>query len=312
MKQTYSEKDFRQSAPFSKYLASSGWKTDRLSDGTYVYVFHLPLLGSVIRIPRPKSGLPLEELNPLAKKHQAVLIKLEPDTTSDAKLIHQLNKNGFRFDSWSIEPTKTLIINLAQSENKLFADLKPKWRQYVRFAQKNGVAIQKSEDINTFVNLWQQNAKRKKFAIEKSAATKVLWQEFKAKKSADLLFAKVDGQPIAASFLIFSDKTCHFWHMAYNGKYENLRPLYLLVWKSILFAKSKGCQEFDFEGIEDPRLPYTRKFQPTFFKKGFGGLEKPFLGSYIKITNPVYLLPYHLVGKLKPDFFRWFYKKFYG
>lgn len=305
--------DFRQSKPFAKYLQTSGWQVDQLSDGTYLYIFRLPILGALVRIPRPKPPINFQEIAKFAKKYDATLIKLEPDApATDSKLVYSLNKNGFVWDNWSIEPIKTLIINLTISQDELFLDLKPKWRQYVRYAQKNNVQIIKSDDIDTFTKLWQDNALRKGHLVENPQKTKSLWRQFQKEKRTHLIFAKVNNQPIAASFLIFWGKSCHLWHLAYNGNNPNLRPLYLLVWESILCAKQKGAKEFDFEGIEDERLPYAKKLQPTFFKKGFGGFEREYIGSYVKILKPIYTIPYMLISKVKPEAFRLFFKKYYG
>lgn len=301
--------DFRQSQPFANYLQSTGWLVYRLSDGTYIYIFKLPLLGCILRIPRPKPPINFKEIDKVAKKHQAILVKIEPDSLSaDLHLTEQFKKNGYTFDSWSIEPTNTLIINLTISQDELFKSLKPKWRQYIRFAQKNNVRVFESDDIDVFTKLWQDNASRKGYLVENPQKTKSLWRQFQKEKRAHLIFAKVNNEPIAGSFLIFWKKTCYLWHLAYSGKHPNLRPLYLLVWESIIFAKNRNLKEFDFEGIEDPRLPYTKKFQPTFFKKGFGGSEKLLIGSYVKYYHPVTGSFIKIITKLKPDLPRLIYR----
>ena len=330
--------DFRQSPAFSKYLESSGWKTEQLSDGTYIYIFTLPLMGKVLRIPRPTPPINFGEINRMAKKHAAILVKIEPEAVVIARsesssdvailikkdshgtyrngtslgmtetLIQDLKNNGYTFDNWSIEPTQTLIVDLKQQEEKLLAELKPKWRQYIRFAKKSGIEIIEADKIDTFIKIWQENGQRRGFPTETPDEILTLWRQFKKTDSAHLLFASINNQPIAASFLILWNNTCHLWHLGYNGQYPNLRPLYSLVWEAILFAKSRGCREFDFEGIEDPRLPYTKKVQPTFFKKGFGGVDRQYLGSYVKYNKIIYKPLFTLLSKLDPTLFLSLYR----
>lgn len=305
--------DFRQSEPFSKYLGSSGWKTDRLSDGTYVYIFKLPFLGSILRIPRPKANIPLHELDQIAKKHQAILIKLEPQAlTGDTEFESKINSQGYKFDSWSIEPTTTLIIDLAKSEQQLFINLHKRAKSNLKIAQKQDIKIIHSENIDKFNSVWKKNASNKHLLIEPSSKTTMLWQQFKKRKSADLFFAKVKKKIVAAIFLIHWGKTTHLWHIAYTGEYSKLQPLYLLIWEAILFAKKRGSKYFDFEGIEDPRLPYTKWVQPSYFKKGFGGRQVQMAFSYVKYLKSFHSLPFYLLGKIKPNFFRAFYKRIYG
>lgn len=301
--------DFRQTSAFAKYLESSGWKTEKFSDGTYIFILKLPLLGSVLRIPRPKPPVNFNKIEILAKKHKAFLIKIEPDASgSDSKLEQELKKNGFVVDKWSIEPTRILVIDLNLKKDQIFAACRPKWRQNIRFAAKFGVRVKHEDDIATFINIWQQNAKNKRYLIEKPGQTRMFWQQFKKQNKASILTAFFKGEAIASALLIFWNKTCHLWHLGYNGKYPNLKPLYLLVWKSLLFAKNKGMRNFDFEGIEDTRYPYSKKTQASYFKKGFGGKEYEYPGSFIKFYNPFANLIYQIVSRINPGLFRLFFK----
>lgn len=302
-------KDFRQTKAFAKYLEASGWKTTNLSDGTYAYIFNLPLFGAFLRIPRPKIPIIFSEIDKLAIKYHAFAIKLEPDVdSSDLTVAHQLKQHGYKFDHWSIEPTSTLIIDLSLDEDKIFSAFHPKWRQNIRFAIKNSVEVKQTDDINTLIRHWQQNAKIKGYLIEKPTQTRVFWSEFKKQNQAFILTAVCNSEAVASALLIFWNKTCHLWHLGYSSKYPNLKPLYLLIWESILFAKEKGMDSFDFEGIEDSRYPYSKKTQATYFKKGFGGKEKEYPGSFIKFYNPLYKLAYQIVSRVNPAIFRLFFK----
>ena len=60
-------------------------------------------------------------------------------------------------------------------------------------------------------------------------------------------------------------------------------------------AKKRGIKIFDFEGIIDPRIKATRRWHGfTHFKRGFGGEEVTYLGSFIKFYNPVIKLIFSL------------------
>ena len=294
------EYDFRQSIPFTKYLEFTG-RTIKKVGNTHVLILKLPF-GSIIGIPRPKPPIKFLEIDKLAKKEKAILVKIEPSALStNADLEQELKNHGYQWDSWAVEPTKTIVVDLTLPKSKLFSDLSHGWRRDVRIAQKNNVQVLQSKDINAFNKIWQDNAKRKSFPTETPQATTIMWQEFKKKKASNLLFAKVKNEIVAASLIILWDKTAHLWHLAYSGKYQKLRPLYLLVWESLLLAKSKGLKEFDFEGIYDSRLPYSKKIMPTIFKRGFGGSEKTYLGSYVKFYKPPYSLPYKIMTKIRPE-----------
>lgn len=298
--------DLRQSSAFRKYLEYCGWNLQRLKDGSFIFFYKITLIGTVLRIPRVEK-INLWEISKIIKKYEPIFVKIEP-IDPNKKLVKKLKSQGFRQDLWSIEPTKTLIIDLNLKKDQIFSAFKPKWRQNIRFAAKNGVSVKHEDDITTFINIWQQNAKNKGRLIEKPEQTRVFWEEFKKQNKAFILTAFFKGETIASALLIFWKETCHLWHLGYTGKHPQLKSLYLLVWESILFAKSKGMKNFDFEGIEDPRYSYSKKTHASYFKKGFGGKEKEYPGSFIKFYNPTASLIYQIVSRINPGLFRLFFK----
>lgn len=305
--------DFRQSQPFAEYLKASGWKTEKTKNGTYVYIFHIPILGNLLRIPRPKLPIAFAEIDKIAKKNDAILIKIEPDSPSeDIKLLLELKQNGFILDRWSIEPSTTRVIYLQKSTDQLLKEMRKTWRWNIHKAKKSQVIVKENSDFPMFSQLWQQNSKRKKFITEHPSKLQALWTEFNKLKKSYLFFAYVDKKPVGAVFLIGWDQTMYLWRVAYNGNYKEKQPMYLLMWETILFAQKNGYNTFDFEGISDRRLKYTQKLQTDDFKSGFGGDKKEYVGSFVKYNNYLLSIFFRLFGFIKPELFRKLYKKFYG
>lgn len=296
--------DFRQSRAWSSYMSSCGWKRVKFTNTSFGFIYRVPLMGSVIRIPRITLPIPFTAIDHVAVQTSATLVKLEPDAPTDnVHLRNDLTRHGYHADHWSIEPTATRIIDLTCTKARLFDACTPKWRQYIRYGKRHGVTVTQSNDIDTFSRLWHQNSRRKKFRIETKTQLIALWRSFRRENKAHLLFASADSTPVAAALLLVSDRTTFLYHLAYSGLCQSHRPLYRLVWESILYAKQKGCRLFDFDGIADTRFPYTDALQPTFFKHGFGGTERLFIGSFVKYYRPVLSLPYRAISLLKPEAF---------
>lgn len=296
--------DFRQTRAWSSYMSSCGWKRVKFTKTSFGYIYHVPLMGSVIRIPRIALPIPFTAIDRMATQTSATLVKLEPDAPTDnAHLRNDLARHGYHADHWSIEPTATRIIDLTHTETLLFDTCKPKWRQYIRYGKRHGVTVTQSDDIETFSRLWHQNSRRKKFRIESHSQLTTLWHAFRKERSAHLLVAEVGAVPVAGALLLGNGTTMTLYHLAYSGLSQTYRPLYRLVWESILSAKQKGYRLFDFDGIADTRFPYTDALQPTFFKHGFGGTERFFIGSFVKYYRPVLSLPYRAISLLKPEVF---------
>jgi len=262
-----------------------GWQNVPLGESNHAFKKRLGPFGSILKIPHTKAGIDLKKLDQVARETQALFIKLEPHTTNENKrLRNTLLKSGWKEERWSLQPTKTLLLDLKPSAEEILSSFEKDTRNCIRAAEKRGVVVEEKKDINLFWELYQQTSKRGHFWVRKEELA-TLWESFG--KKARILVAYFEGQPLAAVLLILHDQTTYYYHAASSGKKRGLYPTYLLVWKSILLAKSNGCKYFDFVGITDPRIPSTKGWEGfSHFKRGFGGKEVTYLGSFIKIYNP--------------------------
>ena len=154
--------DIRQSKFWEIYLEKLGWKIINLGE-TRVYVRRI-LFGSVIKIPKANPPINFNDIEKIAKKEKSFFVKIEPNVTiEDKNLGKTLKSNNFTEDSWSLQPTKTLEINLAPTEEELLKNMEKDTRYSVRRSQREGVVVEKSQDIETFVSLHVQTSKRQRF-----------------------------------------------------------------------------------------------------------------------------------------------------
>jgi lipid II:glycine glycyltransferase (peptidoglycan interpeptide bridge formation enzyme) len=86
--------------------------------------------------------------------------------------------------------------------------------------------------------------------------------------SAELFLACFKEKIIAANIVIFFGGKATYLHGASNYRYRKLMAPHLLQWSQIKEAKNKGCEIYDFWGIDEEKWPGL-----TRFKKGFGGEE---------------------------------------
>ncbi len=287
--------DVRQSDFWQIYLEKLGWKTIKikLQMSNNVYVRKLPL-GSIIKIPRIDLPIPFGKIDKIAKEEKAFFVKLEPNVKEkDKSLEEKLKSNGFKEERWSLQSTKTFALDLAASEEELLANMEKDTRYSVRKAARDGVVFEKSKDIDKFLALHKETSKRQKFWTSKQES-KILWNSLPEENKA-LILAKFEGKTLAGAFLIFYDKIAYYYEAASSTYRRDLFAPYLVVWESIKLAKGKGCTKFDFEGIFDPRISATKNWKGfTHFKRGFGGYEETYLGSFIKFYNPIIKLIFSL------------------
>ena len=277
--------DIRQSKFWQIYLEKLGWKIINMG-GTRVYVRKI-LFGSVIKIPKANPPINFNEIEKIAKKEKSFFVKIEPNVTVENKNLGKtLKSKDFTEDSWSLQPTKTLEINLVPTEEELLKNMEKDTRYSIRRSQREGVVVEKSQDIETFVSLHVQTSKRQRFWVS-TRDSKSLWNSL-PEENKTILFAKKNGEILAGAFLIFYNEKAYYYQAGSTAKKRELLAPYLVVWESIKLAKEKGCEKFDFEGIEDKRIKVTKKWKGfTHFKRGFGGYEIEYLGSFVKYYNPV-------------------------
>ena len=92
------------------------------------FIRRIPLIGSVVKIQRPEAIPPEKELDKLAKRHRALFIKIEPH--------NQILNTKYQPDNWPLLPSKTLLLDLTKSEEKLWENLDQDAKYSIRKAKK--------------------------------------------------------------------------------------------------------------------------------------------------------------------------------
>ena len=200
--------DIRQSKFWYSYLEKLGWKKlPIISNNAYIRKI---LFGSIVKIPRVDSPISFKEFDKLAKKESALFVKLEPNVDeSNKKLKEELMSSGFKEDTWSLQPTKTIQIDLSPSEEELINNMEKDTRYSIRRAQREGVVVEKSEDIDTFLLLHKETSKRQRFWVS-TEDSKALWDSL-PDENREILLAKKNGEILAGAFLIFFDNLAYYY-----------------------------------------------------------------------------------------------------
>ena len=278
--------DIRQSKLWDEYLQNLGWKSERLNNNCLAYIKNVSFLGSIIKIPKISFPISFREIDRLAKRTNAFFVKLEPaiEVTNNlaSQTYQQLKASGFKQDKWALNPTKTFQIDLTKSEDDLLANMEKDTRYNVRLAARNGISVKETNNLEAFKKLYYETASRKGFWVPKKEL-ETLWKIFSERNSAHILTAFYKGKPLAATVLLSTDNIGYYYHAASLNTHREVMAPYFLLWQAMRFLKKKGCRVLDLEGIYDPRIPTTKKWQGfTLFKKGFGGREVEYLGSFTK------------------------------
>lgn len=280
--------DIRQNQLWANYLSLLSWKDEKIEAGL-AYIKPLGFFGSVIKINRADKPPSNADLKKLQKKYRPLQITFEPGL--NFKDYKEMEGAGFKKDKWPLSPSKTIFINLKQSEDQLLSQMHHKTRYNISLAEKKGLAVRIANDIDGFANLWLANMRQKgNYFLTSTKQIKAVWEAFD--KNAKLVLVYSGKELLAGVLLLLTNKSGHYMFAASNKTGNKLFAPTLAAWEAIRLSKKAGVEIFDFEGIYDPRYDKATNNWKGFsrFKSGFGGKEIEFAGAYTKHYFPLFQL----------------------
>jgi peptidoglycan pentaglycine glycine transferase (the first glycine) len=195
-------------------------------------------------------------------------------------------RRGLRAAGWrpaaAIQPHATRVIDLRPDEETLWGDLRKKWRQYVNKARHAGIAVVDAEGdaLPEFYRIYRETADRAGFLIRTEQAYRDVWQAFRARGNARLLFARrPDGEAVATLFLVRCGPRVvePYGGMTLDG--GESRANYLLKWEAIRSSRDQGATSYDLWGLATGGIAH--------FKTGFGGREVRYVGAWDLVLDPL-------------------------
>jgi lipid II:glycine glycyltransferase (peptidoglycan interpeptide bridge formation enzyme) len=274
-------KDLRQTPQYALYMQKIGW-TAEWENGCFYYIKWLPLLGGIIKFQRPEK-IDHHDIESIAKKHRIFQIILEPKNEEQTTV---LKAKRFKLNKSPYLPSKTIHVHLNRPEEEIRMSLHQKTRYNIKIAQRNGIEVMQSHDIDQFADFWQTCAKKQRgMFLSQKKEIKEIWKAFG--ENANLIFAYHNKILTGAILLLHTGDISYYMYAASTDDGKKLFVPTYLVWKAILQSKWMGSQIFDFEGIYDDRFPLPTWKGFSKFKKSWGGEEVMYPGCYIKWRLPV-------------------------
>ncbi len=307
-----------QSWAWGELKACFGWRVERVAVGSacaQVLYRSLPGgLGTIAYVPRgpavdyagllDEAGLRylLDAIRPLARRRRALCLKIEPNLADDAAsavpLAERLSALGFRPSPQTIQPRRTILVDLDGEPEALLKRMKQKTRYNIRLAARKGVTVRSGDgtDLPAFYRLMEITAKRDGFGIHSQAYYEAAHRLFVPSDRGCLLLAEYEGQLLAGLVAFaFGDMACYMYG-ASSDEGRNLMPTYLLQWESMLWARERGCRTYDLWGVPDEdeatlEAGFTRRSDGLWgvyrFKRGFGGRLVRTVGAWDLVYAPL-------------------------
>jgi len=318
--QTNPKTHILQTSAWGELKAGFGWSPRFLQEGqigAMILFRRLPLGLSVAYIPRGPIGKGdwaglWPAVDDLCRQEKAVFLRVEPELwepVSEATFDRQLP--GFKPSMATIQPPRTIFIDLEPSEAELLKQMKSKTRYNIRLAKRKGVEVSRSTDIETFHRMSLTTGQRDEFGVHSSAYYQRVYELFSPKGACVLLIAKYEGKPLAGIMAFAHGETAWYFYGASTNQERNRMPTYLLQWEAIRWAKQKGAKFYDMWGVPDfPEDELEDQFMSRSdglwgvyrFKRGFGGKISRTVGAWDRVYRPLpYKLYELLTGRNKPS-----------
>lgn len=261
-----------------------------------IFIHHLPYIpNSIAYLPRPANLDNLEEIKIACRKENAIFLRVEP--ISSAKWADQISNSR---PGRPILPQHTIYIDLTKPEEQLLQEMREKTRYNIRLAQKKGVVVKQSENIEEFISLLQKTETRQGFYSHYPNYYRKLWEIL----HPHLLTAYVNDKPAASIMLFVHDGALYYPYGGSDPKYKEFMSSHLLHWEAIRLGKKLGCKIYDMWGSYKERKDESDPWWGIYrFKSGFGGTEVDFPPTVDIPLSPLYPL-FSLF-----DSFRWFLLK---
>jgi peptidoglycan pentaglycine glycine transferase (the first glycine) len=237
----------------------------------------------------------LAALHRLCRQRRAIFLKIEPDLPDAPRWADLLAGSGFRPSPLTIQPPRTIVVDLARAEEELLAAMKSKTRYNIRLAARKGVMVRggTAADLPSFYRLMEGTGQRDAFAIHSAdyyAAAYTLFAE-----AVGFFLAEHEGEPLAAIMVFAHGERAWYLYGASANRGRELMPSYLLQWEAMRWARQRGCRCYDLWGIPDEdeevlEADFARRSDGLWgvyrFKRGFGGRVVRSVGAWDYVYSP--------------------------
>jgi lipid II:glycine glycyltransferase (peptidoglycan interpeptide bridge formation enzyme) len=296
----YPDAHILQGARWGILKGQFGWEAVQFINGTtgaQVLIRQLPMGLRMAYIPMGPIGEDwpalLGEIDDYCFRNRIFLLKIEPDEGMDPLEV-TIKVPGIIHSPQTIQPRRSIVIDLSGDKEALLARMKQKTRYNIGLATKKGVTVKIWDDLSGFHQMMQMTGERDTFGIHSLEYYKQAYELFHPEGACELLAAFHEGAVLAALMVFSAGKRAWYFYGASGNQKRHLMPTYLLQWEAMLWAKSKGCTRYDLWGVPDHDEDYLENhfndrqdglWGVYRFKRGFGGSLVRSAGAFDRVYH---------------------------
>ncbi|MBK9050477.1 MAG: peptidoglycan bridge formation glycyltransferase FemA/FemB family protein [Chloroflexi bacterium] len=241
----------------------------------------------------------LNQIDLAAYRNRAGILKMEPllwqDEISPERWSGLAQKYELLTETDSIQPPRTMLIDLRPQPDDILGSFKQKTRYNIRLAAKKGVTVREgtAQDIPAFNQLMRTTGQRNEFGVHAPEYYRDAFDLFRPEQRT-LLLAEYEGKPLAGAMIFVCGRMATFLFGGSSNEERERMPTYAIQWAAIEWARAQGCHWYDLWGVPDAE---PDEMESQFegrddglwgvyrFKRGFNGLIRRTVGPADRVYN---------------------------
>lgn len=279
-----------------------------LAGRSFWYVPHGPVLDYADERAGERLRALLIGLREVARRHGAIAVKLEPRLADDDPALALFERRALRRLPDRLQVGQTRIVELVDDE-ALLASFDKDTRYGVRRAEREGVSVSITTEaadrraVDELHALVGETQRRAGFPMPPLERYRITWRSLAAAGRAAILEARREGQLLASGMVVFEGDRS-FYLFSGSRREERGEPKryasYALQWAMMQLARERGVRCHDLWGIAPPGAgPEHPWYGVGLFKKGFGGREVVWAGSWDLVVDPTLYRLRAATGRLR-------------
>lgn len=301
---TQSDAHILQSSQWGQVKAAFGWDPicfQANESGSLILFKKLWFGLSIAYVPKGPLGSNWEVLWPavddICRQRRVVFLKVEPDLWDRSNERVAPMFRAFIKSDLTIQPRRTIIVNLEGGEESWLSKMKQKTRYNIKLAERKEVQVHQSDDLNVFYELALITGRRDGFGVHSFDYYKKTYDLFSKQGRCALFIAKFENRPLAGLMAFRNGSRAWYLYGASNDEERNRMPTYIIQHAAMKWAFDSGCTEYDLWGIPDDdeaclESNFSNRSDGLWgvyrFKRGFGGKICRSAGAWDKVYMPVF------------------------